>query len=165
MAGLHSQIEESLSVSGAMLGKTLGATGYLTERFTESSRRLRGLEVRSELAGRWMMSAMTIVVGIIPALLYLAAGTPFGGAHISIGTLVAFVALQTGLFRPLMGVLGVGVQVVSSMALFSRLFEFLDLPVPIDDPADPTRLDRSEEHTSELQSRGHIVCRLLLENK
>src|SRR5699024_5422932 len=76
--------------------KTLGATGYLTERFTESSRRLRGLEVRSELAGRWMMSAMTIVVGIIPALLYLAAGTPFGGAHISIGTLVAFVALQTG---------------------------------------------------------------------
>lgn len=146
MAGLHSQIEESLSVSGAMLGKTLGATGYLTERFTESSRRLRGLEVRSELAGRWMMSAMTIVVGIIPALLYLAAGTPFGGAHISIGTLVAFVALQTGLFRPLMGVLGVGVQVVSSMALFSRLFEFLDLPVPIDDPDQPVAVDPATSH-------------------
>src|SRR5699024_6978052 len=145
-AGLHSQIEESLSVSGAMLGKTLGATGYLTERFTESSRRLRGLEVRSELAGRWMMSAMTIVVGIIPALLYLAAGTPFGGAHISIGTLVAFVALQTGLFRPLMGVLGVGVQVVSSMALFSRLFEFLDLPVPIDDPDQPVAVDPATSH-------------------
>lgn len=141
MAGLHNQIEESLSVSGAMLGKTLGATDYLTNRFTESSRILRGLEVRSELAGRWMMAAMTIVVGIIPALLYLAAGIPFGGQRISIGTLVAFVALQTGLFRPLMGVLGVGVQVVSSMALFSRIFEFLDLPVPIDDPRHPVPVD------------------------
>lgn len=143
MAGLHSQIEESLSVSGAMLGKTLGATGYLTDRFTASSRRLRGLEVRSQLAGRWMMAVMTIVVGIIPALLYLAAGVPLGGHRISIGTLVAFVTLQAGLFRPLMGVLNVGVQIVSSMALFSRLFEFLDLPVPIADPDDPVAVDPS----------------------
>lgn len=148
MAGLHSQIEESLSVSGAMLGKTLGATGYLTERFTASSLRLLGLEVRSQLAGRWLMATMTIAVGIIPALLYLAAGLPIGG-QITIGTLVAFVALQSGLFRPLMGVLNVGVQVVSSMALFSRIFEFLDLPVPIDDPADPVAIDPAA-------GRGHL---------
>ncbi|WP_147915974.1 ABC transporter ATP-binding protein [Ruania zhangjianzhongii] len=140
MAGLHSQIEESLSVSGAMLGKTLGATEYLTDRFTVSSRELLGLEVRSQLAGRWLMATMSIAIGVIPALLYLAAGLPIG-EHITIGTLVAFVALQAGLFRPLMGVLNVGVQVVSSMALFSRIFEFLDLPVPIDDPADPVTLD------------------------
>ncbi len=142
MAGLHSQIEESLSVSGAMLGKTLGATGYLTERFTTSSLTLLGLEVRSQLAGRWLMASMTIAVGIIPALLYLAAGLPIGG-QVTIGTLVAFIALQSGLFRPLMGVLNVGVQVVSSMALFSRIFEFLDLPVPIDDPTDPVDIDPS----------------------
>ncbi|WP_022919628.1 ABC transporter ATP-binding protein [Ruania albidiflava] len=140
MAGLHSQIEESLSVSGAMLGKTLGATGYLTERFTVSSLALLGLEVRSQLAGRWLMATMTIAVGIIPALLYLAAGLPIG-QQVTIGTLVAFIALQSGLFRPLMGVLNVGVQVVSSMALFSRIFEFLDLPVPIDDPAHPVTID------------------------
>ncbi|WP_159621191.1 ABC transporter ATP-binding protein [Ruania rhizosphaerae] len=140
MAGLHSQIEESLSVSGAVLGKTLGATGYLTDRFTGTSRELLGLEVRSQLAGRWLMAAMTIVMGVIPALLYLMAGLPFG-QDITIGTLVAFVALQSGLFRPLMGVLNVGVQVYSSMALFSRIFEFLDLPVPIDDPAEPVHVD------------------------
>src|SRR5699024_11518699 len=136
MAGLHSQIEESLSVSGAMLGKTLGATGYLTERFTASSLRLLGLEVRSQLAGRWLMATMTIAVGIIPALLYLAAGLPIGG-QLTIGTLVAFVALQSGLFRPPMGVPNVGVPGVSPRARVSGRLEFLDLPVPIAHPADP----------------------------
>src|SRR5690625_7070479 len=128
MAGLHSQREESLSVSGAMLGKTLGATGYLTERFTASSLRLLGLEVRSQLAGRWLMATMTIAVGIIPALLYLAAGLPIGG-QITIGTLVAFVALQSGLFRPLMGVLNVGVQVVGALGRVAARFEVIELPV------------------------------------
>src|SRR5690625_3805350 len=153
MAGLHSQIEESLSVSGAMLGKTLGATGYLTERFTASSLRLLGLEVRSQLAGRWLMATMTIAVGIIPALLYLAAGLPIGG-QITIGTLVAFVALQSGLFRPLMGVLNVGVEGGSSMALFSRIFGVRDPPVPVGEPGPPAghgparrrRADRRADH-------------------
>jgi ATP-binding cassette, subfamily B, bacterial len=61
----------------------------------------------------------------------------------SIGTLVAFTALQTGLFRPLMGLLGVGVQLTSSLALFARIFEYLDLIVEVDDPADPVPLDPS----------------------
>ncbi|SEE92401.1 ABC transporter ATP-binding protein [Ruania alba] len=141
LAGLHSQVEESLSVSGALLGKTLGAGPALTERFTQSSAELLDLEVQSQLAGRWRMATTRIVFAVIPALLYLMAGLPVTSEGITIGTLVAFVALQAGLFQPLMGLLGVGVQVVTSMALFSRIFEYLDLPVPIDDPADPVAIE------------------------
>ncbi|UFU03522.1 ABC transporter ATP-binding protein/permease [Ruania suaedae] len=141
LAGLHGQVEESLSVSGALLGKTLGAGPALTQKFTESSRELLDLEVQSQLAGRWRMATTRIVFAVIPALLYLMAGLPVTSEGITIGTLVAFVALQAGLFQPLMGLLNVGVQVVTSMALFSRIFEYLDLPVPIDDPSDPVEVD------------------------
>jgi ATP-binding cassette subfamily B protein len=139
LANLHGQVEESLSVSGVLLGKTLGAGPSLTARFSDSSEGLLDLEVRAQLAGRWRMATMSIIFAAIPALLYLAAGLPATSGGMTIGTLVAFVSLQAGLFRPLMGVLNVGVQVTSSMALFSRIFEYLDLPVTIDDPTDPVR--------------------------
>ena len=80
---------------------------------------------------------MSIVFAGIPALIYLAAGLPATSGGMTIGTLVAFTALQGALFRPLMGLLDVGVALTSSMALFSRVFEYLDLPVDIDDPATP----------------------------
>jgi ATP-binding cassette subfamily B protein len=59
----------------------------------------------------------------------------------SLGTLIAFTALQSGLFRPLMGLLGVGVSLTSSLALFARIFEYLDLPVEVADPAEPVLVD------------------------
>jgi ATP-binding cassette subfamily B protein len=140
LADLHSQVEEGLSVSGVLLGKTLGAGPAQSERFAGTSDRLVGLEVRSQLAGRWRMATMSIVFAGIPALIYLAAGLPATSGGMTIGTLVAFTALQGALFRPLMGLLDVGVALTSSMALFSRVFEYLDLPVDIDDPAHPVSL-------------------------
>ncbi|WP_413450403.1 ABC transporter ATP-binding protein [Georgenia phoenicis] len=139
LAALHGQVEESLSVSGALLAKTLGAGPELSRRFADSSAELVDLELRSELAGRWRMATMSVIFSAIPALIYLVAGLP-GSGNISIGTLVAFIALQSGLFRPLMGVLNTGVQVTASLALFSRIFEYLDLPVEIDDPVTPVAL-------------------------
>ncbi|WP_324653460.1 ABC transporter ATP-binding protein [Georgenia sp. H159] len=139
LAALHGQVEESLSVSGALLAKTLGAGPMLSRRFADSSEELVDLELRSELAGRWRMATMSVIFSAIPALIYLAAGLP-GSGTISIGTLVAFITLQSGLFRPLMGVLTTGVQVTASLALFSRIFEYLDLPVDIADPARPAAL-------------------------
>ncbi|TNC16553.1 ABC transporter ATP-binding protein [Georgenia sp. 311] len=139
LADLQGQVEESLSVSGALLAKTLGAGPELRRRFAESSAELVDLEMRSELAGRWRMATTSIIFSAIPALIYLAAGLP-GSGDVSIGTLVAFVSLQSGLFRPIMGVLNTGVQVTASLALFSRIFEYLDLPVDIDDPAEPVTL-------------------------
>ncbi len=139
-ADMHVQIEEGLSVSGILLAKTLGAGPALTQRFTETSSDLIDLEVRSQLAGRWRMAWMQIVFAAVPAALYLAAGFPATSGGMTIGTLVAFVGLQGSLFRPLMGLLNVGVDVTSSLALFSRIFEYLDLPVEIADPEDPVAL-------------------------
>jgi len=141
LADLHSQVEEGLSVSGVLLGKTLGAGPAQSQRFAGTSDDLVGLEVRSQLAGRWRMATMSIVFAGIPALVYLAAGLPATSGGMTIGTLVAFTTLQGALFRPLMGLLDIGVQLTSSMALFSRVFEYLDLPVDIDDPAHPVPLD------------------------
>ncbi|MGY1662535.1 ABC transporter ATP-binding protein [Geodermatophilus sp. SYSU D00705] len=141
LADLHAQVEEGLSVSGVLLGKTLGAGPAQSRRFADTSEDLVGLEVRSQLAGRWRMATMSIVFAGIPAVIYLAAGLPATSGGMTIGTLVAFTTLQTALFRPLMQLLDVGVSVTSSMALFSRVFEYLDLPVEIDDPAHPVPLE------------------------
>ncbi|WP_346620970.1 ABC transporter ATP-binding protein [Blastococcus montanus] len=141
LADLHSQVEEGLSVSGVLLGKTLGAGPAQSQRFTGTSEHLVDLEVRSQLAGRWRMATMSVVFAGIPALIYLAAGLPATSGGMTIGTLVAFTTLQAALFRPLMQLLDIGVSLTASMALFSRVFEYLDLPVDIDDPDSPVHVD------------------------
>jgi ATP-binding cassette subfamily B protein len=141
LADLNVTIEEGLSISGVQLSKTMGSGPSLVGRFTASSARLIDLELRSELAGRWRMASMSIIFAAIPAVIYLSAGLPMTAGQLSIGTLVAFTALQSGLFRPLMGLLGVGVSLTSSLALFARIFEYLDLPVDVDDPIDPVHID------------------------
>ena len=148
LADLNVTIEEGLSISGVQLSKTMGAGTALIDRFAASSTRLIDLELRSELAGRWRMAWMSVLFAAIPAVIYLSAGLPglvasFGdksavsGGRLTIGTIVAFTALQSGLFRPLMGLLSVGVSITSSLALFARIFEYLDLPVEVDDPPHP----------------------------
>ncbi|MCZ7437100.1 ABC transporter ATP-binding protein [Micromonospora sp. WMMC241] len=149
LADLTVTIEEGLSVSGVRLAKTLGTGAALVDRFTASSARLVDLELRSELAGRWRMAAMTIVFAAIPAVIYLGAGLPGTAGTLTIGTLVAFTALQGNLFRPLMGLLNVGVTLTASLALFARIFEYLDLPVEVAEPARPAALDPATV-------RGHL---------
>jgi len=148
LADLNVIIEEGLSISAVQLTKTMGTGPALVERFTTSSERLVDLELRSQLAGRWRMAATSVVFAAIPAIIYLSAGLPFTAGAMTIGTLVAFTALQSGLFRPIMGLLNVGVSLVSSLALFARIFEYLDLLVEVDDPASPVDVDpaRVEGH-------------------
>nr|WP_296075068.1 ABC transporter ATP-binding protein [uncultured Actinoplanes sp.] len=146
LADLNVTIEEGLSIGGVQLAKTMGTAPALIARFTESSRRLIDLELRSELAGRWRMASMSVLFAAIPAVIYLAAGLPATSGGMSIGTLVAFTALQGGLFRPLTGLLNVGVSLTSSLALFARIFEYLDLPVEIQEPASPVRLPAPRGH-------------------
>lgn len=141
LADMQTQIEESLSLSGVLLGKILGTGPAMSERFARTSTELADLEVRSQLSGRWRMATMNIVFAAIPALLYLVAGLPATSGGMTIGTLVAFTGLQATLFRPLMSLLDVGVSVTGSLALFSRIFEYLDLTVEIGEPAKPVRLD------------------------
>jgi ATP-binding cassette subfamily B protein len=141
LADLNVTIEEGLSVNGIALAKTMGTGPALIERFTGSSERLVDLELRSQLAGRWRMASLTILFAAIPAVIYLSAGLPVTAGRMTIGTLIAFTTLQGNLFRPLTQLLNTGVSVVSSLALFARIFEYLDLPVELADPADPVAID------------------------
>ncbi|MEA2292544.1 MAG: ATP-binding cassette, subfamily bacterial [Solirubrobacteraceae bacterium] len=129
MADISSLVQESLSVSGILLGKTMGRSAELAGRFADESRNLADLEVRSRMAGRWSMAAVQTSFAVMPALVYLFAG--FSPSTVTIGTVVAFTTLQTRLLFPINSLLGVGVEVQSSMALFDRIFEYLDMPVDI----------------------------------
>jgi len=133
LADVSSIVQESLSVSGILLGKTMGRTDDLAERFERESGRLAELEVRTRMTGRWMMASIQTTFAIMPALVYWFAGFTIaqGSATITIGTLVAFTTLQARLFFPIGSLLGVQLEVQSSLALFDRIFEYLDHRVEI----------------------------------
>lgn len=144
MATMAATVTESLSVSGILLGRTMGRSDSLTKAFSDESEQLVDLEVRSNMAGRWRMSTIGIVMAAMPAVIYWVAGLALQtqGLAVSIGTLVAFVSLQQGLFRPAVSLLATGVQMQTSLALFQRIFEYLDLPVDITEPAHPVPLGK-----------------------
>jgi ATP-binding cassette subfamily B protein len=141
LANLNVIVEEGLSINGIQLAKTMGTGPALIDRFTSSSASLIDLELRASLAGRWRMAWLSIIFAAIPAIIYLSAGLPIAAGTMTIGTLIAFTTLQNTLFRPLTGLLNTSVSVISSLALFARIFEYLDLPIEIDDPADPADID------------------------
>jgi len=143
MAEMAATVTESLSVSGILLGRTMGRSDSLTRSFAEESEGLVDLEVRSNMAGRWRMSVISIVMAAMPAVIYWTAGMTLhlGGPDASIGTIVAFVSLQQGLFRPAVSLLSTGVQIQTSLALFARIFEYLDLPIDITEGENPIHLD------------------------
>jgi ATP-binding cassette subfamily B protein len=143
MAVMAATVTESLSVSGILLGRTMGRADSLTRSFATESESLVDLEVRSNMAGRWRMAVISIVMAAMPAFIYWVAGIALqvGGPSISLGTLVAFVSLQQGLFRPTVSLLATGVQIQTSLALFQRIFEYLDLPIDITERENPVHLD------------------------
>jgi len=133
LADMSTLVEESLSVSGILLGKTMGRSHELVERFSGESSELADLEVRARMAGRWRMASVQMSFAIMPAAVYWFAGYSIAHGHdlISIGTVVAFTTLQTRLLFPMQQLLSVGLEVQTSLALFGRIFEYLDLPVDI----------------------------------
>jgi ATP-binding cassette subfamily B protein len=135
LADISTLVEESLSVSGILLGKTMGRSAELVRRFSGESKSLADLEVRSRMAGRWRMASVQMSFAIMPAAIYWFAGESFahGGHAISIGTVVAFTQLQTRLLFPMQSLLSVGLDVQTSLALFGRIFEYLDLPIDIEE--------------------------------
>jgi ATP-binding cassette subfamily B protein len=144
IADMSSLVQESLSVSGILLGKTMGRSRELAERFEEESSRLADLEVRQRMAGRWVMGSIQMSFAIMPALVFWAAGQSWIGTAISIGTVVSFTTLQTRLFWPITSLLNVQIDVQTSLALFDRIFEYLDLPVDIEERSGARTLARDE---------------------
>jgi ATP-binding cassette subfamily B protein len=133
LADISSQVQESLSVSGILLGKTMGRGAELADRFESDSLRLAELEVRQRMAGRWVMASIQTSFAIMPAAVYWFGGLALahGSTAVSVPMLVAFTTLQTRLFFPVGSLLGVGLDVQTSLALFDRIFEYLDQPVDI----------------------------------
>ena len=142
LADLSTLVEESLSVSGILLGRTMGRSQELGDRFTAQSGDLARLEVQSRMAGRWVMALIQTTFAVMPAAVYWFGGWSMahGAGAISIGTLVAFTTLQTRLFFPIGQLLSVGVDVQTSLALFDRVFEYLDLTVDLDEKPDAVEL-------------------------
>jgi len=135
LADISSLVQESLSVSGIMLGKTMGRGDELADRFEADSLRLADLEVRQRMAGRWVMASIQTSFAIMPAAVYWFGGLALahGSTSVSIPLLVSFTTLQTRLFFPIGSLLGVGLDVQTSLALFDRIFEYLDQPVDIEE--------------------------------
>ena len=146
LADLTSIAEEHLSVGGALLAKSFGRAEAGAERFTQRSGDLATLQLRQALTGRWVGVVVQVVFSGIPALVYFVAGTLAAtGAPDAptIGDIVAFTTLQSRLFFPLASLLGLQVEIGGSLALFERIFAYLDLVPEIVDAPDAAHLQRA----------------------
>ena len=145
LADLTSIAEEHLSVGGALLAKSFGRSEAGAERFTKRSGELATLQLRQALTGRWVGVVVQVVFSGIPALVYFAAGSlAVAGASDAptIGDIVAFTTLQSRLFFPLASLLGLQVEIGGSLALFERIFAYLDLVPEIVDAPNAVSLRR-----------------------
>ena len=136
LADLSAITEETLSVSGILLSKAFGRQDHETRRFRKENERLAGLQIRQQMIGRSFFATIQIFFSVTPALVYLVAGLVMadgGPSGITAGTIVAFTTLQSRLFFPVGQMLQVSVEVQSAMALFERIFEYLDMPHEITD--------------------------------
>ena len=144
MAEMSAITQETLSVSGILLAKVFERRADEIERYRRANERLAGLQVRQQMTGQGFFGLVQAFFGITPAIVYLVAGVTLAsgsGPQISAGTIVAFTALQTRLFFPIISLLRVSVEIQSSLALFERVFEYLDLKAEIVDAPDAVTLD------------------------
>ena len=156
LADLTSIAEEHLSVGGALLAKSFGRAEAGAERFTARSGDLAVLQLRQALTGRWVGVVVQVVFSGIPALVYFVAGALVAtGAPDAptIGDIVAFTTLQSRLFFPLASLLGLQVEIGGSLALFERIFAYLDLTPEIKDAPGAIILHRSNVRGS-VELRG-----------
>ena len=150
IAEMTAAVQESLSVSGIVLARTMGRSPHLTQRFARASREVATLEVRSHTAGQWQWSVIDLVLQALPALtLFLGGWMMNAGTAMTVGTLVAMIALQEQMLFPLEEVLRTGVEVRKTRALFARIFEYLDKPAGITERPDPVILEPA-------QVTGHV---------
>jgi ATP-binding cassette subfamily B protein len=120
--------EEALSVSGILLSKVFNRADSEVERYREANRNQTRLQVEQAMTGRAFFATVQTFFAITPALIYLVAGFMLqGGTSLTAGTLVAFTTLQARLQMPLLQLMRVTLDVQTSLALFRRLFEYLDL--------------------------------------
>jgi ATP-binding cassette subfamily B protein len=155
LANISSLVEENLSVSGILLTKTFGRQQQSIDRFTKENQKLANLELHQQMVGRWFFMGIGTFFSVLPALVYFVAGwletrSVLGTGGIGLlPTVVAYTTLQTRVFFPIGQLLQVQVQYQGALALFDRIFEYLDMPIEIQSPVNPTPLDLA-------QARGDV---------
>ena len=142
---LNSMMQENLSVSGALLGKTIGRADVLAQKFDVENEKLAGWQIKASMLQYVFFGMIRIITQIIPALIYWFAGWLLarGDKTITVGLISGFSALQARMFFPLTGLMSVQVELLGSLALFDRIYEYLDMPHDIQDTAQSKALPRS----------------------
>ncbi|PHM69649.1 ABC transporter ATP-binding protein [Xenorhabdus sp. KJ12.1] len=149
-ANMSAIVQETLSAPGIILSRTLARSFFLIQRFEKASSKTLHLEVRAHTAGEWSWSVIELLLGAMPAMTLLLGGLLIGqGVPVTIGTLVALIALQEQLLWPLENLLENAVKLRTTRALFTRIFKYLDTPPDIVEPAQVR--DLSNEGP-----RGHV---------
>jgi ATP-binding cassette, subfamily B, bacterial len=144
LAEMSAATEETLSVSGMLLSKTFGQQAAAIERFSKLNRKLAALQVRQAMVGRWFFMIIGTVFSITPAFVYWLAGylaVNHDPSAPTIGSIVAFTTLQSRLFFPIGQLLNVQVEIQGALALFDRIFEYLEMDPVIVDAPDAVDLD------------------------
>ncbi|HWE63861.1 MAG TPA: ABC transporter ATP-binding protein, partial [Chloroflexota bacterium] len=133
LADISTILEETLSVSGALLVKSFGRQRAETARFRATNERLLAQQIRQSMIGRWFAMIIQTFFAVAPALIYYFGGRQVIAHSMSVGALVAFTSLQNRLFLPLGGLLNANLDIQGALALFDRIFEYLDMPIEIAD--------------------------------
>ena len=139
-AAVNAQMAENLGISGTMLVKTFNREQEVMDRFTTDTRDLMHLQVREALVGRWYFMLLAMVTTAGPALIYWYGGLQAITGAITIGTIVAFIALMGRLYNPATELMSLHVDVMTSLAYFERIFQYLDMEPDIADAPDAVEL-------------------------
>ena len=143
-------LNETLSVSGQLLSKLFVTEAYEFERYQEANKQMIRLNIKESMAGKWFRVVINVFTNIGPMLIYLVGGIliiEYGNTDLTIGDITVMVALLGRMYGPVNSLLNIQVDMIRSMALFDRIFEYFDLPVEIDN--DPQAL-RPESFAGEL---------------
>jgi ATP-binding cassette, subfamily B, bacterial len=147
LAEISALTEETVSVSGMLLTKTFGQQASAIDRFRNLNRTLAGLQIRQAMVGRWFFMIIGTIFSITPAFVYWLAGYLAANGDPTAptaGSIVAFTTLQSRLFFPLGQLLNVQVEIQGSLALFDRIFEYLEMDPEIADAPDAVALDAAK---------------------
>ncbi len=131
-------LNETLSVSGQLLVKLFGKERYEYERYEKANRKMIGLNIKESMAGRWFRVVLTTFTSIGPMLIYLAGGILMMkyNSDLTIGDISVLVALLGRMYMPVNSLLNIQVDWIRSMALFTRIFDYFDIPVEIKNAPD-----------------------------
>ncbi|MFZ2623146.1 MAG: ABC transporter ATP-binding protein, partial [Trichococcus flocculiformis] len=128
-------LNETLSVSGQLLSKLFVTEDYEFDRYQEANKQMIRLNIKESMAGKWFRVVINVFTNIGPMLIYLVGGIliiEYGNTDLTIGDITVMVALLGRMYGPVNSLLNIQVDMIRSMALFDRIFEYFDLPVEID---------------------------------